>query len=127
MKVLKYFLIGFSVMAFSTQVIAHTKLKESSPMDGSVIYSSPKELNLVFDGKVKLMKVDLRTKSGNKVKLSFKLSQISSESFSVPLPPLAEDGYVVHWIAMGKDSHKMKGKFSFEILSEERIQSDRKR
>lgn len=111
-------IIMLVVLTLSSQVYAHTKLTDSTPKDGSVISSSPETLTLTFSSKVKLMKVDLRTKQGNKVKLAFMLSPISSENFSIPLSRLTQGEYVVHWVAMGKDSHKMKGNFTFKIQSE---------
>ena len=112
-------IIMLVLLTLATQVYAHTKLSHSSPKQGSVISSSPETLSLTFSSKVKLMKVDLRTKQGDKVKLAFILSPISSENFSIPLSVLTQGEYIVHWVAMGKDSHKMKGSFSFKIQSEE--------
>lgn len=117
MNILKSIALLVTIM-LSNQLSAHTKLADSVPKDGSVMSSSPKELKLIFSGNVKLMKVDLKTKDGDKVKLAFMLSSLSSETFSIPLTNLDNGHYVVHWIAMGKDSHKMTGSFSFKIQSE---------
>lgn len=118
MKILKFLTVIIAMTSWSFASIAHTKLVSSEPDNESSISTAPKELKLTFNAKVKLMKVELATKKGSKVKLAFMLSPIASETFIIPLPLLTQDEYTVHWIAMGKDSHKMSGEFSFNFRTQ---------
>ncbi|WP_196139315.1 copper resistance CopC family protein [Aliikangiella sp. G2MR2-5] len=106
--------VGF-LLLFSMAVNAHSKLIASEPADGSVADASPEKLKLTFSSKVRLIKVEMKDMEGENVEMAFMLSPIASENFEIPLPRLLAKKYRVSWVAMGKDSHKMNGEFSFEI------------
>jgi len=115
MKKLILIALGMTTLLFSNVLFAHTKLKESHPANDSAV-SSVKELKLVFNGKVKLMKVTLKNEAGEKVKTGFKLSPGAKDTFIIPLTSLSKGNYLASWVAMGKETHKMKGDISFKVV-----------
>lgn len=115
MKALTAFV--FSLLLLSN-ALAHTGLKTSVPSDKQIVTSSLKQLNLTFQGKVRLFKVQLTNSEQESVKLDFKMSSKPETVFDIQLPKLSPNSYQVHWIAMGKDGHKMKGNFSFTYQPE---------
>ncbi|MCH2578395.1 MAG: copper resistance protein CopC, partial [Pseudomonadales bacterium] len=47
------------VALFSTNTVAHTALQESNPGDGATVKTPPAQLDLVFNGPVKIIKLEL--------------------------------------------------------------------
>ncbi|MFT5693173.1 MAG: hypothetical protein ACI92E_002509, partial [Oceanicoccus sp.] len=50
-----------------------------------------------------------------KIKTNFIPSNSPSLVFDTDLPLLEESSYLVNWIALGGDGHKVKGKLSFVV------------
>jgi hypothetical protein len=100
---------------FSTGTSAHSKLITTTPANEAQINESPEQLTLEFNREVRLLKVELIPGGGDAVDIDFKPMMKKDTTFAVVLPELEEADYLVTWIAMGGDSHKMKGKFSFSL------------
>jgi methionine-rich copper-binding protein CopC len=99
----------------SAGVSAHSKLIATSPADEEQVSEPPEQLTLEFNRDVRLLKVELIPGGGDAVDIDFKPMMKKDTTFAVVLPELEEADYLVTWIAMGGDSHKMKGKFSFSL------------
>jgi len=116
MKILTI-IITTGLLLLSTSIFAHTGIKSTSPKNKAVLTQAPTELTLTFKGAARLMKVGLLDTDQEAIKLEFKPSAKAAKSFSVPLPELSVGKYQVNWVMMGKDGHKMKGKFVFTVDS----------
>ncbi|KGJ90874.1 copper resistance protein CopC [Colwellia psychrerythraea] len=108
-------LLTITLLFISSSVLAHADLKTSLPKDGAMLMASPKVLQLVFTKDVRLVKLTLADKSGALIPLEFKPSTKASANYSLALPLLPSSNYQVTWTIMGKDAHKMKGKFAFMV------------
>ncbi|MCJ8296336.1 MAG: copper resistance protein CopC [Colwellia sp.] len=108
-------LLTVTLLTISSSVLAHAGLKNSLPKDGAMLMASPKVLQLIFTKDVRLVKLILANKSGSLMPIEFKPSTKSSANYSIALPGLPSSNYQVTWTIMGKDAHKMKGKFSFMV------------
>jgi methionine-rich copper-binding protein CopC len=77
--------------------------------------NTTEELKFVLNKEVRVVKVTLQSKKGEKVKFGFKPSKEASSEFTWKLPKLAPANYVVDVTFLGKDGHKMKDSFSFMV------------
>ena len=102
-----------------SQVFAHTKLKSSSPENGSILDRLPTAILLSFSKTIRLTKVTL-SKTGDKpVKLKLDKSKKFQTNFSFPLELVEmsdQSGeYSVEWRGIGQDGHIMKGVFTYTV------------
>ena len=105
------------VFAFgATGVSAHTALKESIPAADATVAAAPSKINLVFNGPVRLVKVELMA-SGQAVPTGFKPSAEAVASFEIATPDVKTGSYTVNWAAIGADGHTVSNSFSFEVTS----------
>jgi len=114
MKIFKAMLLA-SLLATSVSAIAHTGLKSSLPADEQTLETTPEKLTLTFSGSVRLMKVTLTDSDDKALEIDFKPSAKANKIFDINSPELSSGEYTVNWISMGKDGHKIKGDFSFNI------------
>lgn len=103
------------LVLFSTFTQAHVGLKNTQPVKGAMLMNSPEKLSLRFSGEVKVVKLRLEDASGISIDFGFKPSADATSDFEWLLPKLKASNYQVDWIVMGKDGHKMKGKFGFMV------------
>ena len=108
-------LLTVTLLTISSSVLAHAGLKTSLPKDGAMLMASPTALQLAFTKDVRLVKLTVADKSGTVIPIEFKPSVTASASYNLALPTLPSSNYQVNWTIMGKDAHKMKGKFSFMV------------
>ena len=111
---------------------AHSPLTSSSPQSGEKLNGPPAEIVLVFKSSVKLIKVSLSALSEKQSKSPLgklfgdhdskpialdtsSLMKIRKRHF-ISLPLLGSGKYLFAWLAMGEDSHVIKGEFTFTIV-----------
>ncbi|MFE4706872.1 copper resistance protein CopC [Peribacillus simplex] len=112
-KVLLLFLFLFTL--FSTQALAHTGLKDSTPKDGEVITEPIQELTLNFQTKVEqTSKVIVSNSKGESVTLGNFVIE-DNEMWATFLQPLENGDYKVDWEIIGADGHPIDGQFSFSV------------
>ena len=99
----------------STTVLAHTALKSSTPSNNAMLMKSPKMLKVKFGNNVRLVSLSLENVKNEEVEFDFSPSMEASKSFNYKLPKLMPSTYIVTWVIMGDDGHKMKGDFSFMV------------
>jgi methionine-rich copper-binding protein CopC len=99
----------------SNLLFAHAELKQANPANGSVINEAPAELELVFTEEVQLLKLAISGIDSKMVPTSFKPGAASQATFSVPLPGLKDDAYVVAFTILGKDGHQVENKLTFIV------------
>lgn len=93
---------------------AHTGLKESTPAADSVVKATPSELNLVFNGPVRLVKVELLM--GDKsVPTGFEPASEAIASYVIETPVLSPGSFTVNWAAIGADGHTVSNSFGFKF------------
>ena len=108
-------LLALLITILSFNVFAHTGLKSSLPKNNAMLMETPKTLKLVFSEPARLAKVTLLTKNGTAIPFNFVPSATLASEYTYDLPTLSEDTYMVHWMLLGKDGHKMEGSFSFMV------------
>lgn len=114
MKFLKTMIIS-SLLSVSVSAIAHTGIKSTYPANKQALEAAPKQLSLNFRAPVRLMKVILADAEYKDLKIGFKPSAKAGKTFKVSMPELQVGKYVVNWVSMGRDGHKMKGNFNFMV------------
>src|SRR5688500_18236238 len=96
-------------------LFAHAELKQATPANGSIINEAPAELELGFTEEVQVLKLAIACIASKMVPTSFKPSATAQTTFSVPLPALEEDAYVVAFTILGKDGHQVEDKLTFIV------------
>lgn len=91
-----------------------TKLKSSTPADGSEVSGSPKEVTLVFPHPMILTDLTV-SPVGAKGKPAKVKPGEPKESVTVPIDPVGPGKYSVAWRAKGADGHQMRGTFRFSV------------
>lgn len=102
-------------LALSAPALAHTGIKSTSPSNEQILEAAPKQLSLNFNAPVRLMKVTLTDSERKDLKIGFKPSSVANTSFNVAIPKMPVGEYLVSWVSMAKDGHKMTGDFSFIV------------
>lgn len=116
MNFLKTMMI-LGLLSMSLSAVAHTGLKTTYPANEQMLEAAPKQLSLVFGAPVRLMKVVLMDAEHKDLKIGFKPSAQANETFKITVPELQLGQYMVSWVSMGKDGHKMSGDFNFMVQS----------
>lgn len=93
---------------------AHTALRESTPANDATLAKIPTELNLVFNGPVRLVKLELMG-VGHEMPTSFKPSTEAVANFSFETPGMHPGEFTVNWAAIGADGHTVSNSFSFVV------------
>lgn len=104
------------VFTFAPQVLlANAELVEAIPVNGSFIREAPSQLELTFSEEVQLLKLAVSGIRSKMIPTRFKPSESMQTSFTVPLPGLVEDSYVVAWTVLGKDGQQVEDKLTFTV------------
>jgi methionine-rich copper-binding protein CopC len=114
MKSLKSCLV-LPLLMLSSALFAHTKLVESSPVDGDVLADAPQTLELTFSTDVQLLKLDIANADGAAQLANFAASANKSRTFSIALPELGPSAYAVTWTILGADGHRVEGSMGFLV------------
>jgi len=103
---------------FAGAALAHTELKATFPADAAMITEAPGNVELFFSEPVRLTALSIQKDDERKQSLG-PLPSETTESFSVALPAMTDDGhYVVTWRALSEDTHVMNGEFMFAVGAE---------
>jgi copper resistance protein C len=98
---------------------AHPQLKSAGPAPGSVVKASPKALRIQFNEGIVLgfSGIEVTNAAGQKQPVGdASLNPTDKNQLIVPLTAeLAPGKYTVAWHAVGDDTHKVDGKYSFEV------------
>ena len=112
-------LAAAAAMSWVSTADAHAQVKSAGPAPGSVVKTSPKALRIQFSEAVVLgfTGIDVTNEKGEKQALgSASISPSDKAQLIVPLTgDLAPGKYTVAWHAVGDDTHKVEGKYSFEV------------
>jgi len=98
---------------------AHAVLLETTPVDGAVVASAPRQATLRFDEAVTLtaQSVQLLDAKGHPVRLGPPMHLAGrATTAAADLPPGLHDGtYIISWRVVSADSHVVSGAFQFSI------------
>ena len=112
-------LVGGVLSASAATAAAHPKLLKTDPPADAVTATAPKELRLIFNEELvpKFCGIELADKSGKKVETGGMAPDASDKKqLVVPLPTQLTDGiYKVTWHAVGDDTHRVQGSYSFTV------------
>ncbi len=101
---------------FASVASAHTGLKASTPADEATVMAAPSEISLVFNGPVRLVKLEVM--AGEKaMETSFRPSSEAVAEFVVKTPGMQAGNFTVNWAAIGADGHTVSNSFSFTVDS----------
>ena len=117
MNMLKTVMIA-GLLTISASVMAHTGIKSTFPANEQMLEAAPKQLTLNFGAPVRLMKVVLMDGEHKDLEIGFKPTAKADKSFKIAVPKIEMGEYMVSWVSMGKDGHKMSGDFSFMVHGE---------
>ncbi|MFJ1748968.1 copper resistance protein CopC [Streptomyces sp. NPDC088116] len=113
-------LLGTVLTVLSGTASAHAALTGSTPKDGAVVATAPKDITLTFseqialgDNSIRVLDPDNKRVDAQKVR---DLSDGSAVRYGVDLRSGLPDGtYTVAWQAVSADSHPISGAFTFSI------------
>ncbi len=98
----------------SLAVQAHTALKESTPGDGVTVKASPAHLDLVFNGPVRLIRLELMG-VGHEMPTNFEAQAEAVANYRIETPGMHPGEFTVNWAAIGADGHTVTNSFSFVV------------
>lgn len=105
-----------TAILFSAWANAHVGITSTTPTDGATLAESPTEISMNFSGQVRLAKVMLHSDDGKMHPIDFSMSMTPKAAYEIAVKNnLSPGGYTVYWTAMGGDSHKISGDFSFKV------------
>lgn len=96
------------------QVMAHSLLQASSPMDGETV-EAPRVLTLEFNEPVRLLRVSLTDDAGEPVPFGFVPRREPAARLEYELPSLESGEYTVEWMLIGGDGHTVSERFTFSV------------
>ncbi|MEE3301226.1 MAG: copper resistance CopC family protein, partial [Pseudomonadota bacterium] len=111
---LRILIAAFLVALFSTNTLAHTALQESNPGDGATVKTPPVQLDLVFNGPVKLIKLELMG-VGHEMPTKFEPLADAVATYRIETPGMHPGQFTVNWAVIGADGHTVANSFSFVV------------
>jgi methionine-rich copper-binding protein CopC len=120
MRHLKFAIPAFAAALLVTSAVyAHPQLKAAGPAPGSVVKDSPKALRIQFNEGIVpgFSGVEITNEKGEKQATGAATGAPNDKAqLIVPLTStLAPGKYTVVWHAVGDDTHKVEGKYNFEV------------
>ena len=112
-------LAAAAAMSWVSSADAHATLKAAGPAPGSVVKTSPKALRVQFSEAIELKfsGIEITNEKGEKQTLgTASINPQDKAQLIVPLTAdLAPGKYTVAWHAVGDDTHRVEGKYNFEV------------
>lgn len=99
---------------FSLSAQAHTALESAMPGDGATVVQAPGHINLVFNGPVKLVKLELMG-VGHEMPTKFEASSEAKTAFMIETPGMHPGQFTVNWAVIGADGHTVTNSYSFVV------------
>ena len=101
-------------LLLSANVAAHTALQESTPGDSATIKTPPAHLDLVFNGPVRLIKLELMG-VGHEMPTKFEPKTDAMATYRIETPGMHPGQFTVNWAVIGADGHIVTNSFSFVV------------
>jgi methionine-rich copper-binding protein CopC len=106
-------------LGFATAADAHARLITAGPAPGASVATAPKDIRITFSEAVTLgfTGADVVNAAGEKQETgSASLDPKNPKRLIVPLSAALKPGkYTVNWHAVGDDTHRTEGHYSFDV------------
>ena len=112
-NMVKFCLTLVIMLGVATHIHAHTGLKESTPAADSRVQAVPSQIELIFTGPVRLIKLDVVGDSEPQV--TFSPASEPESVYRIPAAGLVNGEYEVAWAAIGADGHTIADSFRFVV------------
>ena len=112
-NMVKFLLNLFITLGVVVQIHAHTGLKESIPAADSRVQVAPSQIELIFTGPVRLIKLDVV--GDTEPQINFSPASEPESVYRIPAAGLANGEYEVAWAAIGADGHTIADSFRFFV------------
>lgn len=99
---------------FSVAAFAHTGLSEATPGDGAVVKAAPGHINLIFNGPVRLVKLELMG-VGHEMPTNFEAESEAKATYMIETPGMHPGAFTVNWAVIGADGHTVADSYSFTV------------
>lgn len=99
---------------FSVSAFAHTALKESMPSSDTIVREKPAHISLVFNGPVKLVKLELMGVD-DEIPTNFKSNSEARSAFMIETADMHPGEFTVNWAVIGADGHTVADSYSFKV------------
>ncbi|MED7826041.1 copper resistance protein CopC [Streptomyces chiangmaiensis] len=106
------------LLAGAGSASAHAVLKDADPVDGSVLKTSPRAVNLTFSESVGLLDDSIRVFDPSNRRVHTGEQEHTdgrSDTAHVTLPRLPQGSYIVAWRVVSADSHPVSGALTFSV------------
>ena len=116
MRILRTLLLAAT--CFSSSAMAHAVVKHSEPAQGARLAAAPKEAVITFNEKVEKMFTTATLKTGAGAAIASAKASVDPAdptTLRLPLPALKSGAYVVTWVAVGHDGHRLSGTIGFAV------------
>jgi len=94
--------------------LAHARLEQAQPADGSVLSSAPTQLVLRFSEKARLTALWVARDGGARQKLTPPPGEPQA-AITVALPVMRPGSYVISWRVVSADGHIVPGQIRFTL------------
>jgi methionine-rich copper-binding protein CopC len=102
-------------MALPAVVLAHAKMTDSNPKDGSTVAAGLTEIELDFSSPLRVSMVHVRDANNQEIVLKSALPTSFATVVKLNVDALGPGSYEVSWTAVAEDGHVMKGDFAFSV------------
>jgi methionine-rich copper-binding protein CopC len=93
---------------------AHTALKEAAPADGATVKAAPAHIDLVFNGPVRLIKLELMG-VGHEMPTNFEANAEAMANYRLETPGMHPGAFTVNWAVIGADGHTVTNSYTFTV------------
>lgn len=115
-RLLKATLLGIALATSAAPALAHSTVKSTTPVSGSIMTASPPEVVINFSEPARLTSVVLLEPGLPDRKLDFGPSGMAT-TFTLPAPNLGSGRNEIKWKALSKDGHPIEGSIIVVIRS----------
>jgi methionine-rich copper-binding protein CopC len=115
MSIVKKYIATLMLFAFGTSLaLAHTSATSTTPKSGSVLDASPPAITITFKEAARLTSAVVHQEGKPERKLTFAPNTAATE-FKIDQPQLEPGKSEVHWTALSKDGHVVKGTIALTV------------
>jgi methionine-rich copper-binding protein CopC len=110
-------LIGLGLMTAAPVALAHSRPKVMLPAPDSTV-ASPPTISVSFTEPLepKFSSLNVTDEQGNKLNTSSSVPLPGDpKTLTLSLPVLKPGGYLVHWLTVAPDGHRMEGEYKFTV------------
>jgi methionine-rich copper-binding protein CopC len=109
-------LLAAILAVLPASAIAHARLQQAAPADGSIVNSTPADLMLTFSERAHLTQLSVQRQGEAHPRRIGPLPETVSTQFTIALPALAPGAYtVVYRVVSADDGHISSGTIRFRI------------